>query len=86
MPRIIIHTIAPIISMQGSANRAYAMFAPASERTTTATMMAAQPHIIFIECFMWTTVRRVHGRGFRSLPQSVAENYGLSTAHVEPYV
>ena len=32
MPRIIIHTMAPIISMQGSANRAQATFAPATDR------------------------------------------------------
>lgn len=52
MPPIIIHTIAPIMSMQGTAISRKLTFAPAMETMTASAKMATQPHIIFIEFLM----------------------------------
>lgn len=48
MPRIIIHTIAPIIAMHGIAKNRKPTFTPATPRMTASAMTAAQPHIIFM--------------------------------------
>ena len=52
MPRIIIHIIAPIMSMQGIKNNAKASFAPLAASMTMSAISKPQPHISFIECLM----------------------------------
>ncbi len=49
--RVIIHIIAPIISMHGMMKSAPAP-TPSAIRTTAMTADATQPHIMFIECFV----------------------------------
>lgn len=52
-PRIIIQIIAPIISMHGTIRSAPAPM-PLDNKTMATTAKATQPHIIFIECSVWS--------------------------------
>jgi hypothetical protein len=71
IPPIIIHTIAPIMSTHGSANRRKPAFATERERMITSARSATQPHIMFIECFMRWTVRRALATAIGTPPQTL---------------